>query len=173
MVTAYACIRFFEQLGIKPQLKWPNDLLLNGKVGGILIEERRDILLAGIGINLADAPETSRDGLPAAKLSEYLPDKGPLSLWLELSEGIRRCFTQELAHLGQNAVIAQMNTVLAWKGEKVRLVDKQDKNSPLEEPRTLVGLSPAGKLYLAPADPFEKRSAELNVVSEGSLVRAT
>lgn len=39
------------------QLKWPNDLLLDGaKLSGILLEREGDILVLGIGVNLAAAP---------------------------------------------------------------------------------------------------------------------
>lgn len=39
-------------------LKWPNDLLLDGaKLSGILIEAEQDMLVAGIGVNLAAAPD--------------------------------------------------------------------------------------------------------------------
>ena len=42
-------------------LKWPNDVLLHGgKVAGILLEGGRDdLLLIGVGINLAEAPTTA------------------------------------------------------------------------------------------------------------------
>ncbi|MGQ5701275.1 biotin--[acetyl-CoA-carboxylase] ligase [Sandaracinobacteroides sp. A072] len=39
------------------QLKWPNDLLLDGaKLSGILLEREAGILLLGVGVNLAAAP---------------------------------------------------------------------------------------------------------------------
>lgn len=38
-------------------LKWPNDLLLGpGKLGGILLERSGDRVVAGFGVNLAQAP---------------------------------------------------------------------------------------------------------------------
>lgn len=38
-------------------LKWPNDLLLNGKkLAGILLERNGDCVVAGFGVNLAAAP---------------------------------------------------------------------------------------------------------------------
>ena len=40
------------------QLKWPNDLLLDGaKLSGILLERTGDALVLGIGVNLAVAPD--------------------------------------------------------------------------------------------------------------------
>lgn len=40
------------------QLKWPNDLLLEGrKVSGILLERTGDALVIGFGVNLASAPQ--------------------------------------------------------------------------------------------------------------------
>ena len=39
-------------------LKWPNDLLLDGrKLAGILLERQGDRVVAGFGVNLAAAPE--------------------------------------------------------------------------------------------------------------------
>lgn len=54
--SAYAAIE--KQTGLMPQLKWPNDLLLNGKkVGGILTEMHAEpsavrFVIVGIGINV-------------------------------------------------------------------------------------------------------------------------
>lgn len=40
------------------ELKWPNDLLLDGgKLSGILLEREGDTLILGIGVNLAAAPD--------------------------------------------------------------------------------------------------------------------
>jgi len=49
-------------------LKWPNDLLLGaGKLGGILLERSGDKVVAGFGVNLANAPNVA--GRPTAALS--------------------------------------------------------------------------------------------------------
>ncbi len=46
--------------GLGAQLKWPNDLLVDGaKCAGILMERARDSIVIGIGINLIAAPELS------------------------------------------------------------------------------------------------------------------
>ena len=55
-------------------LKWPNDVLMDGrKLAGILLERRGETLLVGIGVNLAAAPprEALEPGaLPPAWLAE-------------------------------------------------------------------------------------------------------
>ncbi len=67
-LVAEAVARVIEQLvSVSPVLKWPNDLLLDGrKVCGILIEQR-SVLVAGIGLNLVGDPtEFAAVGLPQA-----------------------------------------------------------------------------------------------------------
>jgi BirA family transcriptional regulator, biotin operon repressor / biotin---[acetyl-CoA-carboxylase] ligase len=45
---------------IRPMLKWPNDLLIDGaKLSGILMERTGDAVIIGMGINLASAPQLS------------------------------------------------------------------------------------------------------------------
>ncbi len=55
--------------GVDTQLKWPNDLLVDGaKCAGILMERSGDSIVIGIGVNLVAAPELS--DRPTAVLSE-------------------------------------------------------------------------------------------------------
>ncbi|QRN85110.1 biotin--[acetyl-CoA-carboxylase] ligase [Clostridia bacterium] len=54
---------YFSSLGIQTNLKWPNDILLQGrKVGGLLaerfVENGEDHLMLGMGINFLQAKET-------------------------------------------------------------------------------------------------------------------
>ncbi len=43
---------------VRVSLKWPNDVLLNGKkAAGILIEAENDFAIVGIGVNIVAAPE--------------------------------------------------------------------------------------------------------------------
>jgi BirA family biotin operon repressor/biotin-[acetyl-CoA-carboxylase] ligase len=52
-------------------LKWPNDLMLNGKkLAGILLERSGDRIAVGFGVNLATAPEIS--GKKAAALGRAI-----------------------------------------------------------------------------------------------------
>ena len=52
--------------GITPQIKWPNDVLVNGKkISGILIEYSQNFVIVGIGINVKTCP----------KIKEYKTEK--------------------------------------------------------------------------------------------------
>ena len=59
-----------------PQLKWPNDVLVNNrKLAGILLERKGQVVIVGIGINVTHAPDV------AGRDITCLHDEGaPLSL---------------------------------------------------------------------------------------------
>jgi len=57
LLSLAAGVAAAEACGPDVRLKWPNDLLLQGKkLGGILVETKPDRALCGIGINLTWAP---------------------------------------------------------------------------------------------------------------------
>lgn len=58
MLTIWAglgvCSMIEKKLSLKPLLKWPNDVLIAGKkVCGILVEQRQQWFVVGVGLNLA------------------------------------------------------------------------------------------------------------------------
>lgn len=53
LVVAYAVGEYLKKEGLKPVIKWVNDLYLMGKkVCGVLCESSRDRLYVGVGLNL-------------------------------------------------------------------------------------------------------------------------
>lgn len=73
LVAALATAEAVEQLvGRQAQVKWPNDVLLDGrKLGGILLEtesigDRLDAVIIGMGVNLASHPDGT--AMPASDL---------------------------------------------------------------------------------------------------------
>ncbi len=70
-----------EATGLMPEIKLPNDLLVNGKkLAGILAEAREDRVVLGMGINV----NVSREDLPAEV------DRESTSLLVELGEPVDR-----------------------------------------------------------------------------------
>lgn len=97
-----------EACGKGVRLKWPNDLLLDGrKVGGILVESSPSKAICGIGINLTWAPagaaqlNESRDEL-LDRLRDALerwssePAAQVIARWRELSDTIGKRVRIEL-----------------------------------------------------------------------------
>lgn len=58
------------------QIKWPNDLVVDGaKLAGILLEREGDAVVAGFGVNLAEAPRfLERPATSIAALTGKSPD---------------------------------------------------------------------------------------------------
>ena len=82
--TSVVLCKVFESYGIHPQIKWPNDVLINGKkISGILSEtvmlgKTLKGLVIGIGVNL----NSSKNKLLT------IPDKVATSLNLEVNKDI-------------------------------------------------------------------------------------
>jgi BirA family biotin operon repressor/biotin-[acetyl-CoA-carboxylase] ligase len=101
VAAAYAC-------GERTRLKWPNDLLLEGrKLGGILLELTDDRCVVGIGINLHWAPPGAaklgmdRDELLARMAAELVawfaaPSAVVLAAWRKRSDTLGRLVRVEL-----------------------------------------------------------------------------
>ncbi len=102
LLSLAAGVAAAEACGKGVRLKWPNDLLLDGrKVGGILVEASPAKAICGIGINLTWAPEGAaqlnedRDQLlerlrPAILRWSSAPAGEVLARWRELSDTIGR-----------------------------------------------------------------------------------
>ena len=57
MVGMAAALASEQLVAVKPQMKWPNDLLIDGKkVSGILAQGAADFVVVGIGVNVGWAP---------------------------------------------------------------------------------------------------------------------
>jgi biotin-[acetyl-CoA-carboxylase] ligase BirA-like protein len=94
-VAALACAEAIESVtGLEPELKFPNDLLLNGrKVAGILAEAREGRVVLGVGINVnvgeSDLP-TEVDRPATSLLVETGHEIDRAELLVELLERLER-----------------------------------------------------------------------------------
>lgn len=82
IATGLAVAQSLEQAcGIETQLKWPNDVMIDGaKVAGVLVEVRsidhRPCVVIGIGINVNAHPPAGQTDWASTSLAEHAP--GPL-----------------------------------------------------------------------------------------------
>jgi len=61
-------------LKTKPHLKWPNDVLIDGKkIAGLLLESHSSFVIIGIGVNLVSHPEEGN--VPPTHLLEHMTDE--------------------------------------------------------------------------------------------------
>lgn len=131
IVAAY-CALGLRNLGHDVYLKWPNDLMLRGengwgKVGGILLEDKNDALVAGVGINLLVAPKpdelTDPPPFPPASLavSAGAPITDPPFLWARLVKTLRDAYNDKRARGDGWRKDAEKITL--WLGQNVILRD--------------------------------------------------
>ncbi|WP_079246977.1 biotin--[acetyl-CoA-carboxylase] ligase [Sphingomonas turrisvirgatae] len=88
-----AAVALEEAVGVflpgRAQLKWPNDLLIDGaKLSGILLERVGDAVVIGIGVNLAHAPDLP--DRPAISLAAQGAPAGPATFADVLAEAFSR-----------------------------------------------------------------------------------
>jgi hypothetical protein len=131
--------------GLAARLKWPNDVLVQGKkVAGVLAEaalegERVEFVVLGIGINVNAGPGPGTH-FPAASLAEL---RGWPIARASLLQALARRLGAGYALLEDDALQAAWAARLAWRGERVAA---QAGAAVLEG--VLEGVSSAGALVL-------------------------
>jgi BirA family biotin operon repressor/biotin-[acetyl-CoA-carboxylase] ligase len=125
-LAALAVADTIGMLGLAPQIKWPNDILLNGrKVAGILIEsvwsgEDVDCVVIGIGVNVAKQAVPSTDVLrfPAISLEHVLgeaPDRN------KLLHNILASLISLRPHMHSDSFMKSWEKLLAYYGKQVQV----------------------------------------------------
>jgi BirA family biotin operon repressor/biotin-[acetyl-CoA-carboxylase] ligase len=145
LASALAVCRAVEQVsGLRPEIKWPNDLIAGGrKLGGVLVEVRDGCAALGIGINVvqqeADFGAELRGRATSIAVETGRPvDRRELlrAALIELGTLMVRGAT-EAAALREEILLR-----LAWRGEAVRVGSRRG---------VLVGIDDAGRLLLEEA----------------------
>ncbi len=167
LLAGLVVAEFLETRGVAAEIKWPNDILIAGrKAGGVLLEERGGRVLAGIGLNLASAPDaaTLRTGAaaPAGILGEYGVTDDPLGLWSALVNFGQSCYRSCVSATFPGDVISRIERRLAWRGREVRV---EEAGEAAYRARVL-GLAEDGGLRLARPD---KGLLSVTVLHSGSV----
>jgi BirA family biotin operon repressor/biotin-[acetyl-CoA-carboxylase] ligase len=141
-----------SRLGLKPQIKWPNDILLNGKkAAGILIEtvwSGEDVvsLVIGMGVNVLkdSVPPPGLLQFPATSIEGELGKETPARE--EVLFGILSSFLRWREKIDSDELLRVWEGMLAFRGEQVQVTG--------DPPVTgeLLGLDPDGSLRLRDAN---------------------
>jgi BirA family transcriptional regulator, biotin operon repressor / biotin---[acetyl-CoA-carboxylase] ligase len=158
-LAALAVADSLRTRGLVSQIKWPNDVLLNGhKVAGILVEsvwsgEEVDYLVIGIGMNVLKGAVPAAELLlfPATSLEDSLgPDVEREKVLGDILAGIIAL----RPHIGSDSFLSSWEKVLAFRGEEVQV--EQGDGTVLNG--KLLGLEPDGSLRLS-----DDKSASITV----------
>jgi BirA family biotin operon repressor/biotin-[acetyl-CoA-carboxylase] ligase len=149
-LAALAVADALRTRGLAAQIKWPNDILLNGrKVAGILVEsvwsgEEVDCVVIGIGMNVRKEAVPSADLVlfPATSLEESV---GPAIPREQVLHDILAGILALRPHLSSASFISSWEKTLAFRGEEVQL--EQGDGTMLTG--KLLGLEPDGSLKLS------------------------
>lgn len=126
-LAALSIAESYSKHGLTPQIKWPNDILLNGrKSAGILVEsvwsgEDVDSLVIGMGINVYknSVPPADMLQFPATSMEEMLGHEPPKREDLILD--ILSAFIRWRERMGTNELIHAWEEMLAFRGEQVEV----------------------------------------------------
>jgi BirA family biotin operon repressor/biotin-[acetyl-CoA-carboxylase] ligase len=152
-LAALAIADSLRTRGLASQIKWPNDVLLNGsKVAGILIEsvwsgDELDYLVVGIGMNVREeaVPPAELLQFPATSLEEALGEPVEREkLLYDILAGI----VALRPHLGTDSFIKSWEKALAFRGEQVQV--QEGNGAPITG--KLLGLETDGSLRLSNVD---------------------
>ncbi len=124
--VAVAIVDTLASYGINATIKWPNDILLDGKkVAGVLIEYAGRFVIVGIGINVHSNPTV--DEYKTTKLDKYADIEiqdllarlaKKLDKWMGAEfDSVRRCWMESAAGL---------NGMVKYRGEMVELIGIND-----------------------------------------------
>ncbi len=144
------CLALRQAYGLPAQVKWPNDVLLDGrKAAGVLVElswrgDGWQYAVIGMGVNVRPeaVPPPQKVRFPAVAV-ESVAGK-PLRRTKLLYEILSRLVAWR-ARLHTSAFLRTWEENLAWLGEQVRV---QPENGAAEIQGTLLGLAADGALRL-------------------------
>lgn len=121
-VVAVAVADTLLSFGVHAKIKWPNDILIDGKkVCGILIEYAGNFVIVGIGINIKTNPTIPE--YPTTRLDNYVHiDRN--SLLNKLMRNLDRWRCTEFASVRARwmDMAAGLNRMVKYRGDMVELI---------------------------------------------------
>jgi BirA family biotin operon repressor/biotin-[acetyl-CoA-carboxylase] ligase len=149
LAVGVALAETLGRLGVRVQLKWPNDVLKDGdKLAGILIEAQgapggATWAVIGVGLNLAMPEQLEQQIGRAAAAVPWLAQMERNALMAALLDGLAAVL-DEFAATGFAPFAARWNLLHAWQGALVTIVDR---GTVLQE-GVAAGVDDGGRLLL-------------------------
>ncbi len=122
-MVAVAIAETIMSFGVIPTIKWPNDILIDGKkVCGVLIEYAGAFVIVGIGINIKSNPTVAENittklenyaDVPKAELLNRLMRN--LDKWMKTDFAVVRARWMELA--------IALRKIVKYRGQDVELIE--------------------------------------------------
>ena len=147
LAMALTVVSAIEELNVPARIKWPNDIMIGySKVGGILIEKKGPVIMAGIGLNLSFAPESSPEEnffyIKAGCLKESGVNLNASQVWNLIFEKIRSHMPGMVRE--PSTVAKETEAWLALKGEAVVLKNAGENDGPAR----ILGIDQQGRLLI-------------------------
>lgn len=109
--------------GINPQIKWPNDVLVDGKkISGVLIEYSQKFVIIGIGINIKTCPTVPE--YKTTKINNYVKNVDVSDLLNVLIKKIDKWRKADFAVVRERwmNLAAALNKMIKYHGKDVELI---------------------------------------------------
>jgi len=158
------CRRLEKGFGLTPRIKWPNDVLVDGKkISGILVEMEGDYYLAGMGMNVFQTEFPSELRRPAISLAQVVSQKQPGKTSLcSLSEEMNLILMEIENHIGISPGIEEVESRLLGLHQMVDvLLGDPSRRDTLSG--TIAGLQNDGALLI------KSKDGEIRAVYSGEI----
>lgn len=149
LILGALCADVLADFGLELKIKWPNDLLVKEqKIGGILIEERGGVVIAGIGLNIVSAPPASAIREPwspkAASIQDFVRCPTPLEVWSRLVDHAKYWYKTALYGNTPRDFLQTITQRMAWMDQDVLI-----HGNASELRATVIGLASDGGLVIS------------------------
>ena len=123
---ALAVAEALENVGVEALIKWPNDVLINGrKVAGVLTEaswlaDELEFAILGVGVNVRSksVPPDEKVDIPATCVEAIVGERVDRhELLLNVIQGVGKWYL----HLGSPQILVAWDQRLAYRGQRVKV----------------------------------------------------
>ncbi len=121
--VAVAVAETLASFGVRPMIKWPNDILIDSKkIAGILIEYSGPFVVVGIGINIKSNPTV--DAYKTTKLDVYSVDVPKIEVLNRLMKNLEKWLRTDFANVRARwtELAALLHRRVKYHGDIVELV---------------------------------------------------